>query len=125
MSILNFVYNELYAKATDAHRERSGNFGKLEQGNIQESQGNGPQEEAQNLGNEEPLEKQNIKDLKFIDPEAESELQKDIEMIKPYLLDLLFDKLIKTLQGLTFNQIKLDYWGYDLFPKGPPPEIFD
>ena len=52
-------------------------------------------------------------------------MQKDIDMIKPYLLDLLFDKLIKTLQTLTFNQIKLDYWGYDLYSFGPPPEIFD
>lgn len=41
-------------------------------------------------------------------------MQKDIDMIKPYLLDLLFDKLIKTLQTLTFNQIKLDYWGYEI-----------
>ena len=34
LSILNFVYNELYTKATDAQRERSGNSGKLEAANI-------------------------------------------------------------------------------------------
>ena len=37
------------------------------------------------------------------DQEAENEMQKDIELIVPYLLDLLFDKLLKTMQGLTFN----------------------
>ena len=52
-------------------------------------------------------------------------MQKDIELIIPYLLDLLFDKLLKTMQGLTFNQIKLEYWDYTLYEAGPPPDLFD
>lgn len=57
--------------------------------------------------------------------EAENEMQKDIELIVPYLLDLLFDKLLKTMQGLTFNQIKLEYWDYTLLEAGPPADLFD
>lgn len=52
-------------------------------------------------------------------------MQKDIELIIPYLLDLLFDKLLKTMQGLTFNQIKLEYWDYTLYEAGPPSDLFD
>ena len=35
-------------------------------------------------------------------------------MIFPYLLDLLFESLVNTIQDLTYDQIKFEYWDYKM-----------
>ena len=139
LSILNYVYKQLYAKATDAGSDsRGGNpaANMADSAAQEEQKGDGGDAKGKKKGgiaNEADEEEEPTNLDKKVggkggpnEQEAENEVQKDIELIVPYLLDLLFDKLLKTMQGLTFNQIKLEYWDYALMnDKGPPADLFD
>lgn len=51
--------------------------------------------------------------------------QKDLDLINPYLLGLLFDGLITRLSAITFQDLQLEYWDYEEMPDGPKANILE
>ena len=119
LSLLNYVYQELIKFAQDPSKGGVENLENIEErkgapGIIEESKDNSINMLQENAEAGAPQ----------ISEDGMSRVQR--EQIFPYLLDLLFENLINTLQDLTYEEIIFDYWDYkmDIQQKEPIQELF-